>query len=978
MTVSFDELSGLQASASYARFVHTNLHLHTPATPWDWNGRPDQTQSAATITPDVYFEHLTHTSLGLVAITDHNCVVWCEPLIDLARKARKAGTSRLHVLPGVEITTYEGPHLLALFDEDCSIEELRNLIVRLGMSGNGLQDDHVSCHSATKNIPISEVLAEVAGLKGLVIAPHVQGKEGLWGPKEFKGRTDVLNDRRLRLLAAPSGHIKRVTEKPDKVRLLYKTMDSDVILNSFGFINISDCHRLEDFEKDTTWIKMGEPSLVGIRQLMLEPELRVSHEMRDSGEKVAYPVSMHFVPPVEPSHPHFVGIAISKGMLDGQKVAFSPHQNSIIGKNYAGKSALLDCIRFAADACPADDDSGFKFVRRLRAIVTEGGQVRLYLRTADSTVYGISRVLSCTKVGSATADKWKLDSSPVLYRLWNGEFHQESDMSLVEVMNVEIYPQGEVVKIKDNASRQMSIVNALGKLGDPLAELTDESIDGKPTIVGQLHENSRTIIDLLAQRNSLEEEVADMTDLEAEVESLEKLVASSSYKEIQQWADLVTRLDGYESTLSGLVKSWSAFEPSRDKVQTQINEGKEGEPATENAEQVDPSEAGFDPTQASTAEFGLVVDRRFQATMSTMHGLRADGVTLAQAAQVDMTGYRTQVEARLKAAKARITEELPADEQAEETGLIERIQRKRQKIAQQKKKLGELEDIKRQIDKLQETRATLLERFRKQWADVRTRRQAVVKMIDLQSADDISAELLEAVDTEGYLKLLDQIADGLTSATNKISNRQAQLSLIAEKVTPAKLIEIVRNGDANALTVVADGVSLNTARILLGMGEADIHRLELCELDDRFVIGYRKFGETGFTPVDGGLSGGEQALALISVAMVPKELPLLIDQPEDELGPALITGGLVDQIRRVKPVRQMIFVTHVPNIPILADSEQIVYVQQKVENDTKRSWLRHCGCLDNEDIVRDLLEIDGGDVAFQKRSERYASLTKAD
>jgi hypothetical protein len=976
MTVSFDELSGLQASASYARFVHTNLHLHTPATPWDWNSRPDQTRSAATITPDVYFEHLNRTSLGLVAITDHNCVDWCEPLIDLAKKARKAGTSRLRILPGVEITTYEGPHLLALFDEACPIEELRNLIIRLGMSGNGLRDDHVSCQSANKNIPISEVLAEVAKMKGLVIAPHVHGKEGLWGPKEFKGRTDVLNDRRLRILAAPCGHIKRVAEKSGRVRLLCKTMDSTVILNSFGFINVSDCHRLEDFEQDATWIKMGEPSLEGIRQLILEPELRVSHKMMDSGEKVQYPVSMHFAPPVEPSHPHLIGVAISKGMLDGQKVAFSPHLNSIIGKNYAGKSALLDCIRFAVNACPVDEDACFKFVRRLRAIITEGGQVRLYLKTADSTIYGISRVLSCTKVGSTTADRWKLDSSPVVYRLWNDEFHQESDVSLAEVMNVEIYPQGEVVKIKDNASRQMNIVNALGKLGGSLAELTDESIDGKPTIVGQLHENGREIISILAQRDSLVEEVADMTDLKAEVEGLEKLVASASYKEIQQWADLVTRLDGYESSLSELVREWSALRPAKDKAQIQIGEPEEAGPAIETTGQADL--AGFDPTQASTAEFGLAVDRHLQTTMRTLHGLRADGVTLAQKAQVDMTGYKAHAEARLKAAKAKITDELPADEQAEETGLIERIEKKRQKIAQQKKKVGELEEIKRQIEKLEGTRATLLEHLREQWAQVRSRRQAIVRMIDSQSADDISAELLEAVDTESYLKLLEQIADGLTSATNKIANKLSQLSLIAEKVTPAQLIEIVRNGDANALTEAADGVSLNTARILLGMGVADTHRLELCNLDDQFVISYRKFGETKFTPIDGGLSGGEQALALISVAMVPKELPLLIDQPEDELGPALITGGLVEQIRRVKPVRQMIFVTHVPNIPILADSEQIVYVQQVVENDTKRSWLRHCGCLDNEDIVRALLEIDGGHVAFQKRSERYASITKAD
>ena len=200
---------------------------------------------------------------------------------------------------------------------------------------------------------------------------------------------------------------------------------------------------------------------------------------------------------------------------------------------------------------------------------------------------------------------------------------------------------------------------------------------------------------------------------------------------------------------------------------------------------------------------------------------------------------------------------------------------------------------------------------------------------------------------------------------------------IIENVHPNQLIEIIQKRDMDGLTRMCPDITQHTAGIILSMGEGDIYELEECLLEDKFVISYKRYGEAEFTPVESGLSGGEQALALISVAMVPKPLPLIIDQPEDELGPALITHELVEQIREVKSKRQLIFVTHVPNIPVLADSEQVVYIKQEVAETVKKSKLDCCGSLDELEIVKRLLELDGGDVAFEKRSQRYSRVIKS-
>lgn len=314
MTVTIEELNELKDKARCARFINTNLHMHTPATPQDWNSRPNQTISAENLTPELYFEHLVRTSLELVAITDHNTIAWCEPLMKLAHDGRKKGASKLHILPGVEITTYEGPHLLAIFPEEFGIlPEIQKFLTKLDLAGTGSPDERVS-KGEEDQITIKKIIRMVVELGGLMIGPHIHSKDGVWGGSAFRGREDVLNDPNFRILAAPSGDIKIVNDH-DRRRLLYKNMPSERITNSFAFINISDCHRVDDFELDSTWIKVSEPTLEGVKQIIYEPELRVSHELVETNQKVDFPLAFEFIAPTEATHAHIVGLAITGGML---------------------------------------------------------------------------------------------------------------------------------------------------------------------------------------------------------------------------------------------------------------------------------------------------------------------------------------------------------------------------------------------------------------------------------------------------------------------------------------------------------------------------------------------------------------------------------------------------------------------------------------------------------------------------------------
>lgn len=972
--VTVFELESIRQKAEYARFVHTNLHMHTPATPWDWDPRNPGAR-ASSITIEKYFEELNKTSLELVAITDHNCVDWCEPLIALAKAGRESGSSKLHILPGVEITTYEGPHLLAIFDEATPVEELRRMLIRLGMSGKGEHTDKVGCVTR-QQLTIDQVFSMVVEeLQGLVIAPHVHSNDGLFGAKSFRGKAKVLNSPRLRILATNSGEIKRVVESDGSVRFLYNRMDTLIYQNSYAFINISDCHRIEDFERDTTWIKMATPSLEGVRQIIYEPELRVAGRIVNTGSSYQHPEAFEFVTPTRVQYPHFIGLAVTGGMLDGQAVAFSPHQNCVIGKNYSGKSSLLDCLRFVLNAIPTDDAGRTKLVNRLRGIIGESGEVRLYLQD-EHHVYGVSRVLSCSRA-ARSKDTWTLDGAPEIFRCVSGQFIQEDYDNAAAVLGLEVYPQGEVVKIKDNVSQQMRIVDSLAKVEQEIVALTSAGQHLRTSLYGELLTNGEAILALLAAIEKLDDTVAEIPSLRDEIARLEVLAASPRLDDLALWGDARGKVVKLRNTVEGIA---SEFSKLLEKQQGYLDLlGDISGAITANAVTlVDADQYGavekpdVKLTVAQTLDSATAIYRQtIDSIQSAYSAARAEALQGTIALQEVLANCDLQY----NQVKQAIQEMLGAgSSENAQIVLLGRIEQKRERMRQLEEAQKKLKEAKGDLATQREQRARLLDQYRSAWKEISGKRRQIVDLINQDSSDNIQAELLEGAEIEEFQMLLESIADSLTSSTNRISNKQAQLLLIAKTLQPQRLIELIEAGDATQLCDAVPELRENTARILIGMGRADIHRLQLCVLRDRFVIKYRREGESEFTPLDGGLSGGEQALALLSVAMVRKPLPLVIDQPEDELGQALITKDLVESIRKAKAHRQLIFVTHVPNIPVLADSEQVIYMRQTRAGNNTHLCVDRTGSLDSSDIINCLLELDGGRVAIEKRYERYAPL----
>jgi ABC-type lipoprotein export system ATPase subunit len=120
------------------------------------------------------------------------------------------------------------------------------------------------------------------------------------------------------------------------------------------------------------------------------------------------------------------------------------------------------------------------------------------------------------------------------------------------------------------------------------------------------------------------------------------------------------------------------------------------------------------------------------------------------------------------------------------------------------------------------------------------------------------------------------------------------------------------------------------------------------------------------------LSPGERgALLLVFYLLVDKsEKPIIVDQPEENLDNQTVYRLLIPVIRDVKRRRQIIMVTHNPNIAVVCDAEQIIHASIDRPNGNRITYVS--GSIENPVINKHLVDVlEGTRPAFDNRDAKY-------
>ncbi len=120
------------------------------------------------------------------------------------------------------------------------------------------------------------------------------------------------------------------------------------------------------------------------------------------------------------------------------------------------------------------------------------------------------------------------------------------------------------------------------------------------------------------------------------------------------------------------------------------------------------------------------------------------------------------------------------------------------------------------------------------------------------------------------------------------------------------------------------------------------------------------------------LSPGERGnLLLIFYLIVDKDdTPLVIDQPEENLDNQTIFRTLVPCIREAKKRRQIVIVTHNPNLAVVCDADQVIYAEMNKTSGNEVTY--DSGSLENPRINRHVVDVlEGTRPAFDQRDRVY-------
>ncbi len=140
------------------------------------------------------------------------------------------------------------------------------------------------------------------------------------------------------------------------------------------------------------------------------------------------------------------------------------------------------------------------------------------------------------------------------------------------------------------------------------------------------------------------------------------------------------------------------------------------------------------------------------------------------------------------------------------------------------------------------------------------------------------------------------------------------------------------------------------------------------------------------------MSQGKQAFVILKLLLEfsEKSCPILIDQPEDSLDNRAIYNELVKYLKDKKKERQVIIVTHNPNVVVSADAEQIIVANQDGKDSPNEASMKFqyvSGALEfskpvdekisfvlkSKGIREHVCEIlEGGEDAFKQRERKYA------
>lgn len=622
-----------------------------------------------------------------------------------------------------------------------------------------------------------------------------------------------------------------------------------------------------------------------------------------------------------PSAHHLVlSLDVTGGFLAGANLEFADGLNCLIGGRGTGKTTALEFLRFGLGLMP-DPKTNLQRHRAIDALVKANlgnGRLTIELRTkmdmrytANCSAHEAVQVLN--EVGTAVPISLDRD----------------------QIFGADVFSQNQIEEIASSRAAQLELL-------DRFQERDTVAIDRElEQLQRQLNQSS---IDL----RRIDQEIDDVRVRASELPVLqEKLkgfaeVSGPDAKRINA-AHAAKSQRAHEETVSELIIA------ALQKLVRDIGSSQESFHAGVEAQldiQIQQGanrklfEALRTDLEAFTRRLATTVRSIENEAQNIEEQIRKHAAALAQRHAVQEAEYRVTIAASEEQGE-RVAERL-----ALQTSLANAQSAANEQSGKEQQRRG-----------LVRARAQLLKRA----SELRDQRFAMRKQIAERLSNQfpsIRVTVTQAADLRVYQELVTEALKGSGLKQGTAAERLCAIFL------PGELAKLAAKNDLHTFKQRSGFDEDRSRKVLSALRSGGAHYIiETVALDDRPCIELLD-GDTFKESAH--LSTGQRCTTILPILLTQSERPLLIDQPEDNLDNAFVFETVVRALQTIKGSRQVIFVTHNPNITVLGEAERVFVFS----SDGQHASLKQVGTVDEcREQIENIME--GGREAFLLRKARY-------
>ena len=939
-----------------ARWWKFDFHAHTPASD-DYGKGPDQ-PSLKQLTEKEWLLSFMSAEVDCVAVTDHNTGKWIDKLKSELKKLEQEDHPELrslHIFPGVELSVNGGFHLLAILDTDKGTSDIDSLIGAVDYQGEKGDSDGVTRKSA---IEVVEIVLERGGVP---ILAHADDAKGLLRRKNATSMRTALDPLTVSQVLDSAGMLAMevaVAEFEKPQIYLQRGLSWAEVLGSDSHHPVGDA--VENFPgSHYTWVKMANPSLDGLRLALLDGG---GFSIRRSDESTSFdPFALpdNYIQSIEIAEARYMGRGPSPARLD-----FSPWLNALVGGRGTGKSTVVHALRLAARRewdfreLPVRTGSGETFERfaRVPSDQTRDGGL------TDDTM--ISWTLM--RDGVRHRINWRQNGTGVTVEDENGfgDWEPSSAQTVTpDRFPLQLFSQGQIAELAGD---------------DPTALLRE--ID-RAAGVGALHQK-------------LNEAVAAYSASRARIRELESRLHGLEEATIVELEDVERKLTRFEkSGHTTVLTAYRHRQRQRREVDRQFEAieaaAKLIEAVGNDLELDDLPDGLFDQ---SIEEEGQVVNlinslrtavdmvaNEVRGLAGRLRGVAANrrevlkNSTWEASAERAATAYQILVRdleredvtdpnayGLLVQTRQRLDSQLQVQrsEKEERDRLLKESRARLQEVRAARRAVtgGRSEFLSNALAKNNFVRLEIRPYGDDQRIIERSLRE-VLGVLDSRFADDI---LTGSEDENPRGVIADLIDDDLPDQVNALASE------IENRLETLKVRFQTACGGQGGF----GGHFSNFLRREFNRAPGFLDNLLTWFPEDGLSVSYSRSGDgKDFSPISQA-SAGQRSAAMLAFLLAHGDEPLVLDQPEDDLDNHLIYDLVVRQIQENKTRRQIIVVTHNPNIVVNGDAEML----HALAFERGQCVIRRSGSLQEEAMREEICRVmEGGREAFRRRYRRLGS-----